>query len=763
MLRNRTRKDMRLCVSATALMISFAAFSPALGQSTASTPASTGTKSSETREIETVIVTAQQRTQSIKDVPLAITALGATQLRETKIRDFGDLATITPGFVSSPNYGFILYSSIRGISSNEFGFATDPSIAMYVDGVYQGLSGSQVNAFYDVERVEVVNGPQSTLYGRSSIAGAINVLSAKPGKTFGGYANFSAGERGRIAFDGGVDLPISEAWSARLSAKSEKEDGYIKNLAGGDDLSPVDIRAGRAQLAYDNGGALSANVKLNFEEREQSGNIYQSLGLSGFTVNLNPQGRENYANYKMFDAVLDGTWKFSETLSLYSNTSFRRVWNEYQEKFDALPQIVGGPYFQGQTDKLFQQELRLTYAAPSGLTIIGGASYANLDRTAFIGEWVDSVLGYTLTLNIPTVPRDFSRALLERADYLGTFQDVSAFIDATVPIGEKITLTGGVRYARNEKEFSNFVREPTTIRENRGAPIFYLWPYYTSKPIVGSKEWDNTSFRAALNYDLTETVTLYGAFNQGWKPGGFSTLQVAKPPPPYTYTPASDAFAFGSTLQEVKPEESNSFELGMRGSALSRVLGFSVAVYRYDYSGLQRIRIVNAQTFVENIDAEGQGVEGNFQLRPNRNFDAYVNFAYNDTSIKDDPVVAANIGKPLNRAPKWNGTIGLNAMTNPIEALRGGTLFFGASANYRDDFRTDDQLVNNVPSYWLTNLNFGWESADGAAKLNVYARNVGNKFTFGRYLPPNILLSPLGSRSVIGSPRSIGADLTFRF
>ena len=117
-----------------------------------------------------IIVTAQQRSQNLQDVPIAVTALRGEFLSDHQLNNFSDLALFTPGFVSAPDYGYIRNSSMRGISNNQFGFADDPSIAMFVDGVYQGRggTGSQVNALYDVDRVEVVKGPQATLFGRSS-------------------------------------------------------------------------------------------------------------------------------------------------------------------------------------------------------------------------------------------------------------------------------------------------------------------------------------------------------------------------------------------------------------------------------------------------------------------------------------------------------------------------------------------------------------------------------------------------------------------
>src|SRR6202163_387037 len=162
-------------------------------------------------EIQEIVVTAQHRVQSLQEVPISVTVLSGAAILESHLRDFSDLSLQTPSFTSGADYGYIRNSSIRGISNNQYGFADDPSIAMYVDDIYQGrgASGMQINALYDIDRVEIIKGPQATLFGRSSIAGAISIIAAQPTDTFSASGDLGAGQRDRLIARGAVNFPVS--------------------------------------------------------------------------------------------------------------------------------------------------------------------------------------------------------------------------------------------------------------------------------------------------------------------------------------------------------------------------------------------------------------------------------------------------------------------------------------------------------------------------------------------------------------------------
>lgn len=702
--------------------------------------------------IERVTISTQKREQDSKDVPLSVTAFGTRFMQENHISDFSSLAQFTPGFVSAPNYDFVAFSSIRGISSTEFGFATDPSIAIYVDGVHQGLSGSQANAFFDMARVEVVKGPQATLFGRSSIAGAINAITQKPKPGFSASATVEAGNFGLVGADAFVNVELRDGLMLRVAAKTEHDGGFVRNLNGGGSLGGVAVDAARASLRWLATDDVQLDLKIGTESRQHGSNLFQSglLAGRGYTVDISNVGSNNRSISHIKDAVAELKVDLRPGLTLTTNVSQRNVNTSYQEVFDAIPQVFSGPWQQGHDDRLSQQELRLAYLGDGGLSLMGGISHSKLTRSAFIAEYVDSTVLDSFvepypSYNIATMPTNLSHALVERGDYRGNYSDASVYADASVPLGAGFTLTGGARYASNQKTFSN----------SAPSQVFFLWPYYTSEPIVDSKKWSKTSYRSAVNFEMSRENTLYAAYTQGWKAGGFQTLTVSGP------ACYCDAYAAGARLVEVKPEIANNYEIGLKGNTVNRRLSYGLTAFHYDYSGLQKTVQTGLVYTVANVDAKGQGLEGEFGWRPDQHWNIYGNIGYTDTQVKNDPSDPRQNGLALNMAPRYTGVLGLTYSTTPLSALGGGSLYGGGNASFRSDYRNNDQLTNAVPGYGLLNLRAGWKSANGRYSLSTSVQNVFDRFTFGAYSPAsNTFVSPYESRSVLGSPRRIGLELT---
>ena len=189
------------------------------------------------QQLEEVIVTATKRAQSVMDVPLAITAMTGSEIRKINLNDIKDLISFTPGISGNTKDSFIDFVSVRGIRTIDYGNGGDPSIALYKNGLYQGRAGSGVSSLYDVERSEVLRGPQGFLFGRASVAGGMNVITRKA--SLGerdGFAEVDVGERGVFVFEGAVNLPINDSLAVRIAGFHTEEDGYVENLAGGDDL-----------------------------------------------------------------------------------------------------------------------------------------------------------------------------------------------------------------------------------------------------------------------------------------------------------------------------------------------------------------------------------------------------------------------------------------------------------------------------------------------------------------------------------------------
>lgn len=735
-------------------------------------------------EVGEIVVTAQKREQRLKDVPLSVSALSPQALKENHITDFNALASLTPGFVSAPGYGFIEFSSIRGISSTEFGFGGDPSIAIYADGVYQGSDGEQVNALYDVERTEVIKGPQATLYGRSSIAGAINTIVNKPTSKLGFEASIDYGSRSYVDLEGSINVPLTETLFFRIAGTHQQQDGFLRNLAGGRDLGRSDITAGRAQLRYTGIDKLDALVRVDIEDRRQDPNIYQSFGLPNFTVNLtrdpvqplqlngfdlNKTSRGlNFQNYYIFSVGLVLNYQLTDQITLTSNSNYRHVRNAYGEDYDALPQVTGGPFGSGTNAQLYQQEVRASYKGDNGLSLIIGAAYSETDRRAYFLQYSDRTLDNLPDADSPydplAAPLDFSNAAFEVGNYNVKFQDTSVFADTTVPVTSALKLTGGVRFTSNTKRFTIFVHDPATLDFNAGQQAFSFYSFFTSAPLTDERTFERVTFRAAVNYDIDARNTAYFSFNQGYKAGGFRSLQLdTARNSGIAYANFDDAVAGGAVPSVVNPETSNSYEIGIKGSLFSRRLRYALSGFYFQYNNLQSIfqPVGSTQTQVKNIDAEGAGFELELTAAPTNHLTLFVNAGYANTRDTRDPD-PTQVGLPLNFSPRWNGAAG-GTFSYPAPYFEDAVFSLGTTATLRSAYRTDDSLIFGVGGYVLVDFRAGLSFHDDRFKITTYITNAFDRATFSRYQEPSNPLAPLGANSVLGEPRTFGIQLSVKY
>ena len=376
--------------------------------------------------IEEVIVTATKREESIMDVPLAITAMSGAFIRETNLNDIKDLIQFTPGISGNSKDSFLDFVSVRGIRTIDFGNGGDPSVSLYKNGLYQGRTGAAVSSMYDIDRAEVLRGPQGFLFGRNSVSGAFNVITAKPDLSgTSGYAELDVGERGVFVFEGAFNLPVSDTFGLRFSGYHSEEDGYVKNLAGGPDLISHDKDAFRLSGRYDN-DRLLADFFVEYETRDQSGTIYRVTGggyaqptpraVGGFYRDLpdpsgtafdfhhvNMNGGTPYAisddgrtvnndnslpntdEADIFHVGLqvdyDMGWAMLTSLTGYKDHDYN-----YVEDYDGSPIVIFN-YGQDQEGDYFEQEFRLTSNSDGPLSWYAGASYYEEDiDTIFLGQ-----------------------------------------------------------------------------------------------------------------------------------------------------------------------------------------------------------------------------------------------------------------------------------------------------------------------------------------------------------------------------------------
>lgn len=386
---------------------------------------SAGPAPAQERVLEEITVTATKRAESVMDVPLAITAMSGEFIRDTNLNDIKDLISFTPGISGNSKDSFLDFVSVRGIRTIDFGNGGDPSVSLYKNGLYQGRTGSAVSSLYDIERSEVLRGPQGFLFGRNSVSGAMNVITATPDlDNTGGYVELDAGERGVLVFEGALNFPLSDTFGVRLSGYHSEEDGYVKNLAGGPDLIAHDKNAARLSARYQTDD-VTVDFFAEVEDREQTGTVYRTTGggfapnprsVSDFHPNIaNADGTAfDFHHTNMNGGVrpavssdgrtvnndnsltpLDNAEIFHVGVNIdydldwatfTSLTGFKDHDYNYVEDFDASPIILFN-YGQDQEGDYFEQEFRLTSKDDGPLSWYAGASFykENID-TIFLGQ-----------------------------------------------------------------------------------------------------------------------------------------------------------------------------------------------------------------------------------------------------------------------------------------------------------------------------------------------------------------------------------------
>jgi iron complex outermembrane receptor protein len=718
-------------------------------------------------QLADVIVTSTHRAERLIDAPLAISVVGESTLVDNHVKDFSDIALLVPNFVSGSNYGYLRNSSMRGISSNQYGFADESSIAMYVDGVFQGraTAGNAVNAVYDIERIEVVKGPQASLFGHSAIAGAINMIRNQPTDSLSQSYDVGLGERSRVLLRGVVNLPATDTLAVRFAVDSEHQDGYITNLNGGK-LEPLDVRAGRVIARYTGIENLEASFSADYEERFQNGSTHAVVGLPDFTADITTVGDENYANFYIFDGGLNLKYHFTPSFTLTSDTTFRKVANAYIEKYDGLATVVAGPYSQSSTDRLVQQDFKLVYQE-ARTAAIGGLSIFDEHLTGFIGNWVDHTFAFTGKPATNLVPNDYSQAFFEDGYFKGHFSGWSAFLDGTVPLPrvDRLTATATIRYNYDRKGYTLDLPDPSTLPENVGKPFagaYYNWGFFTSPPVELAHSWSNVSFRGALNFSIDERNVLYAQYSQGWKAGGIDTFRVANADSTYVPFLGMNATAHGATPNAYGPEASDNYELGLKGDVLERRLTYALDAYYFTYRDLQVPVYQSGGAVIKNIGAaEGRGLEVDAKYSPSEHWALFANGAYNYTRILRYEANATQVGLPLVQSPKLTSAAGTTYTT---AAFGGGSrAFIGASLSQRGGFRTDTATTDTVDGYVLYNARIGYISASGRYTTKVFVDNIANKYTYSRFEQVTPFVYPVAAKSVIGPPRTIGIDVHASF
>jgi iron complex outermembrane receptor protein len=699
------------------------------------------------QQLEEVIVTATKRAESVMDVPIAMTAMSGEAIRAVNLNDIKDLISFTPGISGNSKDSFLDFVSVRGIRTIDFGNGGDPSVSLYKNGLYQGRNGSAVSSLYDIERAEVLRGPQGFLFGRNSVSGAMNIITAKPNVSdTEGYAELDVGERDVLVFEGAVNVPLTDNLAVRLAAYHSEEDGYVDNIAGGPDLISHDNQAFRITTRYET-DHFTADLLLEYEDRDQFGTVYRATGKGeaftdaqtringgvpivtsrdGRTVN-NDNSLQPTDESEIFSVGLLIDWDLGWA-TLTSLTGYKDHDYNYVEDFDGLPTVTFN-YGQDQSGDYFEQELRLTSNSEGPLDWYAGASFYKEEiDTVFLGQQAEDAYCLGYWFNTCQDLFDYYNYLDSSAgntyycdyylDYYfgscewtpspdglindrnrvrGKYEGYSAYIDLKYNFSTSFDVGIGLRYSYDEKEFSQQV-----LADPGGSLLNYKVQTGFSTPqgaLEDKQDWDKITWRIAANWRPNDDTLIFGSIATGYKPGGFGSFNIEGP--------GSEGCPFGLCVGipgvdrpgDFGPETVTSFEVGYKATLMDGRTQIATTAFYYQYEDLQAIFGEGPRTIVDNVgEVDGWGLEAEVNTALTDHLTLRLGASWFDSEATNVQAFCgagevltgsadACEGNSIPWAPEYTAFAVLNANI-PI-GTSGGEIFGTLAWSWEDDYRGD--------------------------------------------------------------------------
>lgn len=672
--------------------------------------------------IETVTVTASKRKTNLQTTPLAIDVVTGSELNAAQINTTSALQFQVPSFVMSTNViqGEVY---IRGIGTDISSIAADPSVAVMVDGIYQPRLSSSLQDLYDVARVEVLKGPQGTLYGRNATGGVINIITKPPSDTFGLDADVLYGSYNDQRYRVSVTGPLNKYISGRLSVIHHTRDGYVKNLYLGGTVDPLNTWAGRGSLRIQPSSAVDITLRADYSaDKGAPASAINVLSKDapalffGGTVTNNP-----YAIYEnLRNKVNNEQYGFSGTLSWKVGTSIFKSITAYQHsKFNLILDLDGTQvnWFihdpDLQSSNTFSQEFRLASDQAGPINWLLGAYYFH--------EYATS--SYNLFLPLFSVNVNPIADLHTNAYAL--------YGEATYHLTSKLGATFGIRYSDEHKQ-------TRVLEESYGA---------VTGSFAGSKGWNALTPKLSIKYTPSSNMMLYASATRGFKSGGFNSTAIQTP-------------------QSFNPEFVWSYETGVKSTFWDDRALFDADAFYYDYSNLQvnKYDSVNIVSIENAARATIKGFEVKSEIMPVSALTLSANLSVLDATYDkfqtvnpDNPGLGpvSLKGNMLVRAPKFSANVGAQYEI-PLEAMGSLTLranYFYRSRIYFTPF--NDPKVSQG-GFGLWNMSVEFDNSDGRWSISAFVKNLTNQLY---YQEESRSASIVGTIGWPGTPRTFGIDL----
>lgn len=725
--------------SAATLLLAAGLAAPAMAQSTQSETAVT---------VGDVVVTAQRREQSLQDVPIAITAFNAEALERTAATGIQDVAGKAPGVTLTQFNIGEPQIFIRGVGTTSDSAASDPSIGVSIDEVSIGRAGASSLAFLDVERVEILRGPQGTLYGRNASGGALNVYTKKP--RFENFAQLtgrlgSFDERGVEAV---LNRQLGEDTAGRLALRWNQNDGYAESLPSGRGLEGGEQFGLRAQVLH-NAGEWSFLGGVDYSKDDMQGHaripVLASSTPAPFVTLVNSlragmnerqsfSSADNYQKRENWGLTGRADWTGAEHFDFVSLTSYRSNDYSWRDNLGGLP-FPGFPLSVDdraeENAKQISQEFRLTSKSGANINWVAGLYVFR--------EEVERSERFLVQTALPIAPPSLGGDTTFDQDATNT--SYAVFGQATMPFADIWELTVGARWTHDERE----VHQIAVDNEGGANPPAGIPLGPTGQPynVKADASFEEPTWKLALAVEPLDNMRFYVSYDRGYKAGA--------------YPSASQTGVQATT--PLRSELLDNYEIGAKTTLADGRLRLNAAAFMLDYTDLQVYELLGLTLVTSNAEAEVRGFEIETAFAVNHNITIGGSYTQLDAKFTSN-ATSGNLTLPydgniLPRSPDSQFTLYADGQWDVF----GGMLAARVDYQWTNDFYFDPSNAPEVlvPSYGLVSAFASWEAPSGL-KFSVYGKNLGDE----EYQQHIIKNANIGF-SVFGAPRSFGVAVSKTF
>jgi len=722
--------------------------------------------------LEEVVVTARKREETVQTTPVSMVAFSEVSLKQASIDSFKELANATANFEINggiPNGGgSAAQIYIRGVGQDDYSFPNEPGVGLYIDDVYVARSAGGDFGFLDIERIEILRGPQGTLYGRNTIGGAVKIITAKPDGSTEGEVGLTVGDYSRLDGYGRMQFPLSDTVFAKVGVGVRTRDGLGKNIIG-EELGETDQKMARGALRFQPSDSLDILWQADWLKQRQNGpagsmvayvpngtgealinplfaeSVSAEFGLEppfnewgpAWVKTLDEDGQDVYNSGGAEDtrdwADIWGTslsidWLINDSFTFKSVTAWRESDIDIRRDSEHTPFRIVRVDNPEETSQ-FTQEFQLNGVAFGG----------NLDYVLGVFGLIEKGESY---LYAPLIQGTYDLIGLDLEALINTDYDASSYAifgEGTYKFTDKLGLTLGGRFTSDDKEYIYGLSRPPS----GAVPL---------PPTRLTDSWTEFLPKVGLEYQSSDTVLLFGNASRGYKAGGYNSRALSGAPP-----------------QAYDPEYINAYEFGFKSSWANNRVILNGSVFYNDYQDIQLLSVLdlgggNVETVINNA-AKGSITGGELELTalPFEQLRLGLGVGFLDTKYdevdQDAQDAGISVGNEFINAPKFS----LNASADYTFELGGaGSLLLHADVTHRDKQYRD--AVNTpqlqADSYTVLNARLTWTSANDAWEASVFGTNL----TDDVYITNGV--SVLGLEYIeayYSRPREWGASLSYRF